>query len=71
MAAKFDRFPYEEGMRVRLRKKHPCGGDSWYLIRVGADARLECETCKHQMTLTRRALEKATVDVVGKGERLK
>lgn len=64
MAGKYERYPFAANMRLRLRKPHPCGGNTWFLIRVGADARLECETCKHQLTMSRRVLEKSTLEVI-------
>lgn len=33
------------GDRVRLRKPHPCGGDTWQVTRIGSDIRLRCLTC--------------------------
>jgi len=29
---------------VRLRKPHPCGGDTWGVVRLGADIGLRCWT---------------------------
>lgn len=42
---------------VRLRKLHPCGGDTWSIVRLGADIGLECSTCHHRVLLERRVLE--------------
>lgn len=42
---------------VRLRKLHPCGGDTWTIVRLGADIGLECSTCHHRVLLERRVLE--------------
>lgn len=39
---------------VRMRKAHPCGGDEWEIVRVGADIGIVCRTCKHRVMLTRR-----------------
>ena len=47
------------GDRLRLRKKHPCGGDAFLLLRVGADVRLRCECCGHDLVMDRMKLEKA------------
>lgn len=47
------------GDSVQLRKKHPCGGDRFCLLRVGAEVRLRCETCSHDMVIDRIKLEKA------------
>ncbi|MDI9498047.1 MAG: DUF951 domain-containing protein [Bacillota bacterium] len=53
-------YPYRSGMLVELRKPHPCGSRVWRILRVGADARLQCTGCGRQMTLGRRRLEQAT-----------
>lgn len=47
------------GDTLVLRKKHPCGGDRFALLRVGAEVRLRCETCRHDMVMDRLKLEKA------------
>ena len=30
---------------VRTRKPHPCGGDTWTVMRTGADIKIRCNTC--------------------------
>ena len=47
------------GDRLRLRKKHPCGGDLFRLLRVGAEVRMKCELCGHDLIMDRLKLEKA------------
>ena len=39
---------------VRTKKTHPCGGDSWYVIRQGADVKMRCNKCDRVVTLARR-----------------
>jgi hypothetical protein len=41
---------------IRLRKKHPCGGDEWLVVRLGADIGLECRQCGRRTILERREL---------------
>ncbi len=43
---------------VRLRKRHPCGGETWLVDRLGADIGLRCETCGRRVLVTRPALER-------------
>ena len=43
---------------VQTKKKHPCGGDKWEILRVGMDFRLRCETCGHEMMIPRVKAEK-------------
>lgn len=49
----------ELGMKVRLRKVHPCGGFEWKITRLGADIGLECLTCGRKVLLTRRELARS------------
>lgn len=49
---------YEVGDVVKLKKKHPCGSFEWEILRVGADFRLKCEGCGHQIMLPRCEAEK-------------
>ena len=43
---------------VTMKKKHPCGSFQWEVLRVGADFRLKCEGCGHQVMISRRQVEK-------------
>ena len=43
---------------VRLKKKHPCGGDEWRVVRLGADIGLVCLRCQHRVMLARPVLER-------------
>ena len=51
---------YEVGDVVRLKKKHPCGSFEWEILRVGADFRLKCIGCGHQIMIARKLVEKNT-----------
>lgn len=44
---------------LQLKKKHPCGSDRWRVLRVGADFRLRCEGCAHEVMRPRPVVEKA------------
>jgi len=46
------------GDKVTLRKKHPCGGFEWEVVRLGADIGLVCLTCKHRVLISRRELKR-------------
>ena len=43
---------------IQTRKKHPCGGDQWEIMRVGMDFRLRCQGCGHEVMLPRSKAEK-------------
>ncbi len=49
---------FEVGDIVRLKKQHPCGSNEWEVLRVGADFRLKCLGCSHQVMLARKLVEK-------------
>ena len=46
------------GNIVKLKKKHPCGSAEWEVLRVGADFRLKCCGCGHQIMIPRPKAEK-------------
>lgn len=43
---------------LKLKKAHPCGSKEWTVLRIGADFRLKCMGCDHQIMIARRLLEK-------------
>lgn len=42
------------GDLVRLRRPHPCGADTWRVVRIGAEIGLRCTGCDHKVLLLRR-----------------
>lgn len=54
---------YEVGSVVTLKKPHPCGGKTWRIARVGADIKLECETCGKFVNITRDELKRRVKSV--------
>lgn len=54
------RWNYEIGDVVTLKKPHPCGSHEWEILRVGADFRLKCQGCGHQVMINRKIVEKST-----------
>ena len=51
-------YTYEVGDIVTLKKQHPCGSKEWEILRVGADFRLKCLGCGHQIMIARILVEK-------------
>ncbi len=49
---------FEVGQVIKMKKQHPCGENAWEIIRVGADFRLRCTGCSHQVMLARKIVEK-------------
>lgn len=51
------------GAILRLKKQHPCGSFEWEVLRVGADFRLKCMGCGHQIMIARKLLEKNVKEI--------
>ena len=47
------------GDTLIMKKKHPCGGDRWRVLRIGADFRLKCEVCGREVMNPRSKVEKS------------
>ena len=43
---------------IKMKKPHPCGSQEWEILRVGADFRLKCMGCGHQVMVARKLVEK-------------
>ena len=59
-----DRF--EVGDIIKMKKSHPCGSHEWEVLRVGADFRLKCMGCGHQIMVPRKLVEKNTRQITKK-----
>ena len=46
------------GDMLKLKKQHPCGSKEGDVLRVGADFRIKCRGCGHQIMIARKLLEK-------------
>ena len=57
------------GDRVRLKKKHPCGGDEWEVVRLGADIGIKCLKCQRRALLKRSTFERRVKTFVPHGEK--
>lgn len=57
---------YEIGDIVRMKKQHPCGSDTWKILRTGMDFGLKCEGCGHFVMMPRPKFEKMARAIVGK-----
>ena len=65
-----EKIVYEVGDIVKLKKPHPCGASEWEILRVGADFRLKCIGCGHQLMIARKVVEKSTKALQKKQENL-
>ncbi|HMQ32055.1 MAG TPA: DUF951 domain-containing protein [Chloroflexaceae bacterium] len=52
---------------LRTRKPHPCGGDTWRVVRLGAEIGIRCETCGRKVLLQRSELERRIKAFVSRG----
>ncbi|KAI4451025.1 hypothetical protein C823_005563 [Eubacterium plexicaudatum ASF492] len=48
----------DPGDILKLKKKHPCGSFEWEVLRIGADFRLKCVGCGHQIMIERKKQKK-------------
>lgn len=55
----------EIGDKVTLKKSHPCGGKTFEVLRTGADFRIKCLGCEHQIWLPRKELERRITKING------
>ena len=53
-----------------MKKPHPCGEKQWRVLRVGADFRLRCLGCGHEVMIPRRKAEKNLRQVFRDGQRI-
>jgi hypothetical protein len=53
---------------VRLKRPHPCGGDTWLIDRLGADVGLRCGGCGRHVLIARPTLERRLAEFVERGD---
>jgi hypothetical protein len=58
----------EIGDVVRLRKKHPCGGDEWQVVKLGVDIRIKCLKCQRLVLLERGTLERRIKTLISRDQ---
>ncbi len=56
------------GDLIQLRRRHPCGGDTWLVDRLGADIGLRCGTCSRHVLIPRPTLERRIASFVRRGD---
>ena len=52
---------------VQMRKSHPCGGDTWRVVRLGAEIGMRCLTCQRKVLLPRSTFERRVKRFVERG----
>ena len=53
-------IPYETGDIVEMKKKHPCGSSEWEILKAGADIKMKCLGCGHEIIIKRSLAQKNT-----------
>lgn len=54
---------FRMGDAVKLKKRHPCGGFEWEVVRLGADIGIRCFGCQRRVVMPRSMLEKRLKEV--------
>ena len=49
-----------------MKKNHPCGEKQWLVLRTGADFRLKCSGCGHEVMIPRFKAEKNIRQIIRK-----
>ncbi|HEX74884.1 MAG TPA: DUF951 domain-containing protein [Dehalococcoidia bacterium] len=52
---------------VCLKKKHPCGGYEWQVVRLGADIGIKCLKCQRHVLLERSVFERRVKSFISRG----
>lgn len=55
---------YNIGTKVIMKKPHPCGTNSWEIVRVGADIKIKCLGCGRTLMLPRVEFNKKLKKIV-------
>ena len=58
-------IPIAVGDTLTLKKKHPCGSDSFTVTRIGSDIGMRCSGCSRDVMTPRVKLEKSIKRVNG------
>ena len=51
------------GDKLTMKKAHPCGSREWEVTRIGADLKLRCLGCGHEIMGARSKLEKSIKEI--------
>lgn len=52
------------GDTIQTKKPHPCGSNTFSVLRVGMDFRIRCTKCGHEVMLPRAKIEKNIKKVI-------
>ncbi|MBQ2815809.1 MAG: DUF951 domain-containing protein [Clostridia bacterium] len=49
---------------LEMKKTHPCGAKQFNVLRIGADFKIKCVGCGHEVMVTRQKCEKNIKKVI-------
>ena len=52
------------GDRILMKKPHPCGSREFEVLRIGADFKIRCLGCSHEVMVPRGKVEKNIKSVI-------
>ena len=55
------------GDKLKMKKTHPCGSTEWQVLRIGADFKLRCCGCGHEVMGPRSKFERNVKAVLRDG----
>lgn len=64
-----ERVNYKIGDIVKMKKQHPCGSDTWEILRTGMDFGIKCCGCGRFVMLPRPKFEKSVKAIVEKSDK--
>ncbi|MBQ3816801.1 MAG: DUF951 domain-containing protein [Clostridia bacterium] len=56
------------GDKLLMKKKHPCGADTFLVLRIGMDFKIKCTGCGHEVMVPRVKAEKNVKKVIRENE---
>lgn len=56
------------GDKLQMKKSHPCGGNIFDVLRIGADFRIRCAQCGREVMLERVKVEKNIKKIIREEE---
>lgn len=56
------------GDKLLMKKNHPCGGNIFDVLRIGADFRIRCSKCGREVMLERVKVEKNIKKIIREEE---
>ena len=56
---------YKLNDQVIMKKNHACGANLWTITRVGADIKIKCNNCNHEIMMDRLEFNKKIKKVIG------